>query len=228
MLPDRTVPFAYVDDLEQPVLGDADAHHLGRVRRLRPGDPLVLGDGRGGVRAARFGDPPQPDGPVTRVPKPAPAITVAFALTKGDRPEVAVQKLTEVGVDVIVPFVSARTVVRWDDQKAVRHVERWRVIAREAAAQAHRPWLPTVAELARFDEVAALPGAALAHPDGSAPTLGHPTLLVGPEGGWDPAEEAAPLARVRLGPHVLRAETAAIVAGALLAALRDVPVNPSS
>lgn len=187
---------------------------------MRAGDRLTVGDGAGRFRVVRFGPDLDVDGPTVAVPRPTPAIAVAFALTKGDRPELAVQKLTEVGVDVITPFVSARTVVRWDAAKAARNVARWRAIAREAAAQCHRAWLPTVGDVVAFDAAAALPGAALAHPDGDPPTLGRPTVLVGPEGGWSPEEEAAVADRVRLGPHVLRSETAAVVAGALLAALR--------
>ena len=91
-------------------------------------------------------------------------LTIGFALTKGDKPELVVQKLTELGVDRIVPFVAERSVVRWDDDKAARNVERWRAIAREAAAQAHRPWLPEVAEVRPFAEVVAAVGAAWTPP----------------------------------------------------------------
>ena len=85
----------------------------------------------------------------------------------------------------------------------------------EAAAQAHRPHLAEVADVATFAEVATLPGATLAHLDGGPPAADTRTVLVGPEGGWSPAEEAAVASWVRIGPHVLRAETAALVAGAL-------------
>jgi hypothetical protein len=115
--PDRHLPFAFVDDLDAPVLTEADHHHLARVRRVRDGEQLTVGDGRGRFRLCRFASTLEADGPVISVPVPSPTLTVGFALTKGDRPEVAVQKLTEVGVDVIAPFVAARTVVRWDDDK---------------------------------------------------------------------------------------------------------------
>lgn len=225
--PDRRLPFAFVDDLDAPELSPSDHHHLARVRRLRPGDRLTVGDGAGRWRPGRFGTPVAPDGDVEAVPAPSPTLTVAFALTKGDKPELVVQKLVEIGVDRIVPFAAERSVVRWDGAKADRHVERWRVIAREAAAQAHRPWLAEVTAVASFAEVAALPGAALTHPDAGAGP-GEPgggvhaevptTVLVGPEGGWSAAEEAAVARRVGLGPHVLRAETAAIVAGSRIVA----------
>jgi 16S rRNA (uracil1498-N3)-methyltransferase len=146
---------------------------------------------------------------------------VAFALVKGERPELVVQKLTELGADRIVPFVAERSVVRWAPDRAARQEGRLRAIARAAAMQCRRTWLPEVAEVAAFADVAALPGAALADPGGAAPTLATTAVLVGPEGGWSPAEQACDLPRVRLGAYILRAETASITACALLAALRD-------
>ena len=86
--------------------------------------------------------------------------------------------------------------------------------------QSRRSWLPTVDDIQGFAEVAALPGAAMADAGGGAPSLQAPTLLVGPEGGWSDEERAADLPRVGLGPHVLRAETAAIAAAAALGMLR--------
>ena len=226
--PDRQLPFAFVDDLGAPELSPADHHHLARARRLRDGDGLTVGDGAGRHRAVRFGTPLRPDGDIVSVPAPEPVLTVGFALTKGDKPELVVQKLVEIGVDRILPFVAERSVVRWDPDKAARNVERWRSIAREAAAQAHRPWLAEVADVAPFAEVVAAvgngPDTALAHPDapahGAEGTAGAPTtILVGPEGGWSAAEEAAVGRWVGLGPHILRAETAAIVAGSRIVAV---------
>jgi 16S rRNA (uracil1498-N3)-methyltransferase len=217
-------PFALVADLDAPSLEPADAHHLGTVLRLRPGDPLVLGDGAGRWRAARFGDPPEPTGPVQSVPRPTPAITVAFALVKGDRPELAVQKLTELGVDRIIPFRAARSVVRWDDARAAKAVERLRGVARAAAQQCHRPWLAEVADVADFSDLLVADAAALADRGGAPPSLAHPTVLVGPEGGWADEEraaaQAAGLPAMAVGAHVLRAETAAVSVGAVLTGLR--------
>lgn len=217
--PDPTLPFAFVDDLAAPALRDADRHHLERVRRLRPGAAITVGDGAGSFRSAAFGPSLTPTGPVESIAAPSPATTVGFALTKGDKPELVVQKLTEIGVDRIVPFVAERSITRWDEAKAARNVERWRAIAREACAQAHRAHLPEVAAVQTFAAVAAAGGVALAHwdGDGNAPVPGV-AVLVGPEGGWSPAELAAVAGRVHLGPHVLRAETAALVAGTLLVA----------
>jgi len=219
-------PHVYVADVDDPVLADDDAHHLGRVLRLRPGDRCTVGDGAGRWRRCRFGPTVEVDGPVEVVPVPTPALTVAFALTKGDKPELVVQKLTELGVDRIVPFVGARSVVRWDDERAARQAVRWRRVAREAGMQSKRARLPEVADVVDFAGACALPGAALADRDGGPPSLALPTVLVGPEGGWSPEERAADVPRVALGPQILRSETAALTAGALLAALRAGLVHP--
>ncbi|MFL6204618.1 MAG: RsmE family RNA methyltransferase [Acidimicrobiales bacterium] len=221
---DHPGPFALVADLDAPRLATADAHHLSRVLRLRSGDPLVLGDGAGRWRPARFGEPPEPTAPIVVAAPEAPEITVGFALVKGDRPELVVQKLTELGVDRIIPFRAARSVVRWDEDRAERAVVRLRAVARAAAQQAHRPWLPQVEEVADFDDLLTLPGAALADRSGGPPSLDHRVVLVGPEGGWAPEESAAAvrasLPKVAIGLHVLRAETAAVTVGALLTGLR--------
>jgi 16S rRNA (uracil1498-N3)-methyltransferase len=212
----------FVGDLDAPVLDGADHHHLVRVLRLVPGTDVTAGDGAGGWRACRLTDGPALEiaGPSVGEPRPEPPITVAFALVKGERPELAVQKLTELGVDRIAPFVAGRSVVRWEPARADRQVERWRAIARQAAMQCRRTWLPEVAPAASFAAVAALPGAVLADAAGGPPTLARPVVLVGPEGGWTPDERASGPPTVRLGAHVLRAETAAITAGAILTALR--------
>jgi 16S rRNA (uracil1498-N3)-methyltransferase len=198
-----------------------DAHHLERVLRLRPGDPLTAGDGAGRWRPVRYGPALQIDGEVVEVARPDPSLTVACALVKGARPELVVQKLTELGLDRIVLFAAGRSVVRWDDERAGRQLERLRRVAREACMQSRRCWLPEVTGVLRFDEVVALDGVALADRDGPPLTGAVQALAVGPEGGWDDHEVAADVPRVGLGRHVLRAETAAIAAGVVLAAVRD-------
>jgi 16S rRNA (uracil1498-N3)-methyltransferase len=159
---------------------------------------------------------------VVEVERPTPALTVGFSLVKGDRPEWTVQKLTELGVDRIVPLTTDRTVVRWDAAKAARNGERLRRIAREAAMQCRRVWLPVVDDVQSFDAAVDAPDVCVADPGGRPPTLERPSILVGPEGGWSDRERARvdASARVALGPHVLRAETAAVAAGTALALLR--------
>ena len=213
---------AFVDDLDRPRLSAEDHHHLARVVRLRPGDAVTVSDGAGKWRAARLGAGPELVAATDAVadPRPAPPITVAFALVKGERPELTVQKLTELGVDRLIPFVAERGVVRWDATKIERQAGRLADIARHAAMQCRRTWLPQIDPATTFAEVAGLPGAALADLGGNPPSLRRSTVLVGPEGGWAPSEQAAGLPRVRIGANVLRAETAAITVGALLSALR--------
>ncbi|MCB1016292.1 MAG: 16S rRNA (uracil(1498)-N(3))-methyltransferase [Acidimicrobiales bacterium] len=211
---------AFVVDLDAPELDEADRHHLDRVLRLARGDLVTVADGQGAWRECRFGPVLEPAGPVVVERPPTPPVTVCFAPVKGDRPEWAVQKLTELGVDVIVPLGADRSVVRWAGERATRHVERLRRVAREAAMQCRRPTLPVVEDVRTFADVAARPGALLADPTGRSPQRGDALVLVGPEGGWSDAERARAVPAVRLGPTVLRAETAAVVAGALLTALR--------
>jgi len=214
----------FVADLDRPVVEASDRHHLERVLRLRAGQAVTVSDGAGRWRLCRFGPELEMDGPVEAVTRPSPPLTVAFAPVKGTGPtgrsEWVVGKLTELGVDRIMPFMAERSVLRWDGAQALRHGERLAKAARQAAMQSRRCWLPEVAALAHFDDVAAATGAALADRGGSPATLEHPVVLVGPEGGWSPAERDRGLPRIGLGDNVLRAETAAMAAAVLLGALR--------
>lgn len=215
------VAHVFVQDVAAPALSNEDAHHLLRVLRLRDGERFTVGDGRGAWRECLIAEGSvRPDGDVQHVPEPSPRLTVGFALTKGDKPELTVQKLTELGIDRIVPIAAARSVVQWDASKSARNVERLRAVARAAAMQSRRPWLPEVSEVTTLAGVTS-DGAALAHPDGDPLTLANPMVLIGPEGGWDEEELALVPSHVDLGTTTLRAETAALAAGVLLAALRD-------
>lgn len=214
-------PLAFVEDVDAPTLAEADLHHLQRVLRLRPGAPLTVGDGRGRWRPAVLGVDVEPSGAVRSWATPAPVLRVGFALVKGDKPELVVQKLTELGVDEIVPFRAARSVVRWDAARSAKAVARLRLVARSAAAQSHRPVLPHVADVVDLADLAAAPGVAFAERGGRPIRPGDATVLVGPEGGWAPEELALAPDRVALAGHVLRAETAAITAGVLLVAARS-------
>jgi len=213
---------AFVADLDAPVVDAEDRHHLQRVLRLRPGQVVSVADGSGAWRpcAWRADGSLEPSGEVVVEPAPAPALTVGFALTKGAKPEWVVQKLTELGVDRIVAFPAERSVVRWDGAAAGRHAARWRTVARQAAMQSRRARLPEVVGVVAFADLVG-DGAALAAPGGGPISLARPTVLIGPEGGWSAAELACGLPQVDLGPTVLRAETAALAAATLLAALRS-------
>ena len=211
----------FVDDLDEIELDEGDRHHLARALRLNPGDQLTVCDGAGGWRPARFGDVVEPDGEVVAEPFPAPRLTVGFCPVKGDRSDLVVQKLTELGIDVIVPVLAERSVVRWDEARAAKNRERHRRIAREAAMQSKNPWLPTIeplTDLSRF--LADRPDAILADPVGGPALGGSTAVAVGPEGGFSPAElQQRP--SVALPGRILRTETAAIAAGVTLAAGRD-------
>ena len=236
---------AFVADLAAPELDGDDRHHFERVLRLRPGQVVTAADGTGAWRCCAWGlgGDLEPTGEVMREPAPLPPVTVGLTVTKGERFDWAVQKLTEVGVDRILALVSARSVVRLGGEAAARRVLRWRRVAREAAVQSRRVTLPDVDGILSLSEVpaAAMPltgvatpamgelrpgGTALAEPGGQPPSLERPTLLVGPEGGWSSEERASGLPTVDLGPTVLRAETAAVTAGVLLCSLRAGLVRP--
>lgn len=233
----RAGALVFVEDLAAPCCSPEDAHHLLAVLRLRPGETVVAADGRGGWLPCRLGPalagrrrgaeplPLEPAGEPVEEPPRRPRLLVGFALQKGDRPEWTVQKLTELGVDLIVPLVCERSVVHLDEQGRRRRGERLRRVAREAAAQCRRPLLPELSDPLPFPAaLAAAAGAhelALAEPGAPPLAPGVTALLVGPEGGWAPGElEAAP-ALAGLGPLVLRVETAALAAAALLAHERE-------
>jgi len=221
-------PHVFVGDLAAPHLDEADHHHLTRSRRLLQGDPLTISDGAGRWRPAQLtGDGVEPAGDVVAVARSSPLIVIAFAPVKGDRPEWAVQKLTEAGVDRILVFAASRSVVRWEGPRAARQRQRLAKVAREAAMQSRRSWLPEIGMLGGFAEAAALSGAVLADQGGAPPTLDAHTVLIGPEGGWAPEELAHGLPTMGLGAHQLRAETAAVAAGLLLSALRAGLVAPA-
>lgn len=253
----------FVEDLARPVPAEADLHHLSRVLRLRPGEPVTACDGRGSTRACewvgagtggmegRHGSL-RALGDVTWEAPAEPPLTVGFALTKGDRPEWAVQKLTEAGVDRVVVMTTQRCNVRWAPGSEQDRIRRLREVARQAAMQSRRTWLPVVDGPVPFTEVVSQarsaelaeplaglrgPGAAeramatgpvaMAVPGAGPVDLAYPVVLVGPEGGWTD-EELAAAPHVGLGPNVLRAETAALAAGLIMGALRCGLVAPAS
>lgn len=219
------------------VLTGTEAHHASVVRRVRVGEEVTVGDGRGAWLTGRC-ESVAPREVVVRVesrtdaPAPRPRIVLAQALAKGDRDELAVQAATELGVDEIVPWQAARSVSRWDAAKADKGRARWATIVREAAKQAHRPWIPVVAPLATTAQLTARAEASrmlVLEPTG---TVGPAQLdlddsrdlllVVGPEGGIAPEELArfqeAGATLVRLGDSVLRTSTAGPAALAVVSA----------
>jgi 16S rRNA (uracil1498-N3)-methyltransferase len=206
----------FVESLGAPVLCDDDEHHLRRVLRIRQTDSITVGDGAGGWLVANLvADGLSVDSPPMFEPAP-PSTTVLSAIPKGDRPEWIVQKLTEIGMTSIGFIHCARSVVQWDETRRPRQLERLRRVAREAAMQSRRLWLPQVRDVLPFDEAIKTIRCAIADPDGEAMTADVDTVLVGPEGGFTEGELAAAARRVAFSTNVLRVETAALTAAVLL------------
>ena len=155
-----------------------------------------------------------PDGDAGTACGRSSACTVAFAIPKADRPEWIVQKLTEVGVARIVLLHTERSVVRWDADRAGRHLLKLRRVAVDALEQSRGVWLPEIEGPLLAADV--LPRIAVAEPGGRALTGADSGLAIGPEGGWSAAELALSPGQVELSSTVLRVETAALVAGAML------------
>lgn len=234
-----TPPLFLVADLgdgDTVVLTGPEAHHAGTVKRLMPGEVVWLADGVGGLAETTVAQvrPDQVVLTVTmrrQVRERHPRLVVVQALPKGDRAELAVEMLTELGVDEIVPWAAARSVAVWKGEKAGRGVDKWRRTAREAAKQSRRARVPVVAELTTTagvaDRIAAADVALLLHEDAGTPlaavdlaAAAEVLVVVGPEGGLSPDELRAfadrGAAAVRLGPEVLRTSTAGAAALAVL------------
>jgi 16S rRNA (uracil1498-N3)-methyltransferase len=217
------------------VTGD-EAHHAVAVRRLRVGESVVLTDGSGTSVTGEVASTGKrvfalTVSSVSVAPAPDPAVVVVQALPKGDRGELAVEMLTEIGVAEIVPWAASRSVAVWKGERAVKSLARWRSTAREAAKQARRSWFPAVPDLATTGEVAALLAGAdlgvVLHEEAAVPLAsldvpasGRIVVVVGPEGGLTDDEIAAFGAAgarpVVLGAEVLRTSTAGVAAVAAL------------
>ncbi|HYF71907.1 MAG TPA: 16S rRNA (uracil(1498)-N(3))-methyltransferase [Nocardioides sp.] len=236
-LPVHLVPdlAGVVAGAEVSVEGD-EAHHAVAVRRLRVGEQVVLTDGAGTTVQGPVASTGKRVFAVTvesvrRHPVPEPAVVVVQAIPKGDRGELAVEVLTEVGAAEVVPWAASRSVAVWKGERATKSLARWRSTAREAAKQSRRPWFPRVAEVASTADVAGLVAAAdlavVLHEQASVPlaslevpNAGRVVVVVGPEGGLSDDEVAALVdagaVSVRLGAEVLRTSTAGVAAVAAL------------
>jgi 16S rRNA (uracil1498-N3)-methyltransferase len=221
-----TNPVFLCSDLSRDtvLLDGPEGRHAALVRRMRAGEAIDLVDGQGtratGTVVATTKDTVTVDISARSLePAPAPRLTVVQALAKGDRGELAVELMTEVGVDVVVPWAAARCIAKWTDKS----LQRWRSTAQEAAKQSRRAWFPEVREVASTADVVSLPGQLLVlHEEASTPLSalelnGDVVLVVGPEGGIGADELAALGGRaVRLGDTVLRTSTAGAAAAAVI------------
>ena len=233
------------------VVDGDEGFHAATVRRIRPGERLVLSDGRG-VRAdciVEAADKRRISAKVLdrqTVPPASPQVTVVQAIPKAERSELAIELATEAGADGFMAWQAARCVARWDGDRADKGLRRWRAVARSAARQSRRAYIPevsgpiTTAALTRLvaERVGAGAVVLALHESATRPLADIPLaqsdsiiLVVGPEGGIDDdelADLAAAGARpARLGPAVLRTSTAAAVALGALGVLTDRWATPS-
>ena len=238
--PDSRPPVFLADpaDLARDVivLSGPEGRHAATVRRLTAGQRVDLTDGAGTIaECVVTGTRPAALELAVRArhsdPAPQPAVVVAQAIPKGDRGQLAVEMLTEAGVDGVIAWQAERCVSRGQGDRGERSLGRWRATAREAAKQSRRSRIPTVsgslttADLARRAAAAALavvlePTAGDSLASMALPDAGDILLAVGPEGGISPAETAALIGAgavpAHLGPTVLRTSTAGVVAVSVL------------
>jgi 16S rRNA (uracil1498-N3)-methyltransferase len=236
-----TDPLFFSDDLTEPcpavgsrfTLGGDDGRHAAVVRRIRLGETILIGDGRGNgvrgrvVQASKAGLDIEVSQTLTEPPSRGVRFVAVQALAKGDRAELAVEMLTELGIDEIVPWAASRSVVRWTGDRVDRALARWRATAREAAKQCRRLRIPGVADPVSTRELVALVGtvglALVLHEDATEslatielPAAGTVLMVIGPEGGITPDElgdlTAAGARAVSVSDGVLRTSTAGTVA----------------
>lgn len=219
-------------------LDGPEGRHAATVRRIGPGERVDVADGAGTVarctvvRAARDALTLCVDA-LDVEPEPSPRLVLVQALAKGERDDLAVEAATELGVDEVVPWQAARSVVLWKGERGERARRKWEQTVRTAAKQSRRARVPVVAPLASDADVrariAAAARAVVLHEEAEAalaglalPDAGEVLLVVGPEGGIGAAELAglvgAGAVACRLGPHVLRSSTAGPAALAVLSA----------
>jgi 16S rRNA (uracil1498-N3)-methyltransferase len=244
-----TEPLFLLNDLADPLpmvgahltLGGDEGRHAVVVRRIRPGEMVMIGNGRGsGVRGVVV-DVRGP-GLIVEVvnhlqaPTESRRFVAAQALAKGDRSELAVEMMTEMGVDEIVPWQASRSIVRWSPERTARSLAKWRSAAREAAKQSRRLHVSQVSEPVTTRQlahrVASADLALLLHEEAKEslaevdlPTAGMVLIIIGPEGGISAEEQgeliAAGARSVSLSDAVLRTSTAGVVALAALKLRRE-------
>ena len=203
-----------VADVAVPILDKDDRHHLFKVLRAQAGEEIVVTDGRGSWAFASVGD-----GEIVRtsdvVQDAEPYPTELFIVPlKGDKSELAVSKLVELGVTSITPLISENMQVKFKGEHREKILERWHRIALEAAGQCRRTYDITINEPVKVSDVPV--DVAVAEPGTTGSLRGIRAIAIGPEGGWAPGEWSEKQLRIGLGSTVLRGETAAIVAATLL------------
>ncbi len=205
-----------VTDVADPRLSREADHHLRTVLRARVGEEVVVSDGAGGWALCSVAEGGLEPLEIAGVDAAPAQCELYLPLLKGERSEWALAKAVELGVAAVVPLLARRSAVRPDRAARERVLARWRRVAEEATGQCRRTFDLVIGEPVSPAEVPA--EVAVADFEGSADWRGVRAVAVGPEGGWEPDEWAPERRRVGLGPGVLRSETAAVVAAALLVA----------
>lgn len=222
-------------------LDGPEGHHASVVRRIRVGEQVTVSSGhglgvRGPVTAVTKGSLSLTVDQVLREPFPEPRFVCIQALPKNDRAELAVDLLTELGVDEIVPWQASRSIVRWEGERGEKARTKWQTVAREASKQARRLTVPIVSPLATTRQVAdrlrEAEGAYVLHESATTPVLavrpplGEVVFVIGPEGGVSPEEletfEAAGAVAVIMGRTVLRTSTAGAAALTMLRTIAEI------
>ncbi|WP_300677139.1 16S rRNA (uracil(1498)-N(3))-methyltransferase [Nocardioides sp.] len=237
-----SLPVHLVDSLAETAVGDLvtvdgdEGHHAVAVRRLKVGEQVVLTDGHGVSVTGEIAETSKRAMQVraldvTHAAPLQPEFTVVQALPKGERGELAVEVMTEIGVSTVVPWAATRSIVSWKGERGLKPLARWRSSAREAGKQSRRSWFPVVTDLAQTAEVverikaadaAILLWESATRPmsELTLPATGEILLLIGPEGSFTPEEieafEGAGAVSVKMGAEVLRTSTAGLAATAAL------------
>ena len=229
-----SLPYFLAPDPAAGRLDGPEGRHAVTVKRVQPGEHIMLVDGHGTAAEVRVTAVTGKDAlegdvvSVSRVEPPTPRVTVVQAIPKAERAELAVDLAVQGGADAIVPWVSHRTVARWPANKQEKQLEKWRNAALAAAKQSRRAWVPEVAEPVTTNQLRELVAGrqvlvlhedatvALRDVDFAADIL----LVIGPEGGIGADElELIGGTPVRLGPEVLRTATASLAALSAIGAL---------
>lgn len=230
-----SLPYFIAEDPASGRLDGPEGRHAVTVKRVQVGEHVMLTDGRGAVAEVEVTSLEGKDAlagtvvELAEIPKPRPVVTVVQAIPKSERAELAVDLATQGGADAIYPWVSHRTIARWQGAKVEKNVEKWRSTAREAAKQSRRPWIPEVHEPVTTNQLAELisgKAAVVLHEDGASSIreidldVSELFLIIGPEGGIGADElELLGATPVKLGPEVLRTASAALAGLSAIGAL---------
>ncbi len=230
-----SLPYFIADDPASGRLDGPEGRHAVTVKRIGVGEKIALIDGRGTVAEVEVTDTSGKDqlfGKVVElkeISRPRPEVIVVQAIPKSERAELAVDLATQGGADAIIPWISHRTIARWQGPKVAKNVEKWQSTAREAAKQSRRAWIPEVHDPVTTNQLAEMirgEAALVLHEDAEM-GIGEVDfdvdklfLIVGPEGGIGEDElELLDAVKVKLGPEVLRTASAAFAGLSAIGAL---------